>query len=418
MKKRLLPVLLLILSMIVTGCTSTQLEFWAESQDLNNWAATETKGTMNMNMSMQGETVNMVVDVDGFTNTEDMSGYVNMSIKGTMISDQTENFEIKDIKMYIKEGKVAISKNYFTELFKLAGTDAPAELASIDADYIALTGADAQTEMLLALAKDPNAQTEMNKMIETLAKELGIDVEMTKKDQTYSIDLDQTEICELLQKVILTGVENLDTLNETFALGLTEAEVKDAKAQINEVKPQLEQIFTMASSMLKGSFKMDYTFEENKVVEKMALTVNDPVLTGVSMDMKADMTSTKAEVKEVTIPGKVIEIDQTEFMEMLNPEVVLIDKAEGIMTDALGNESDCKTIVKNNKTFVPAKTVLGVLGKEVIYDTASKKVGIQEGTTFKALNVITEQGTSYVSLDELKALGFSVEVVGDLIQIQ
>ena len=414
MKKRLLPILLLILSMLFTGCTSTQLEFWAKKQELNNWAASETKGTINMNMNIQGEIINMVIDMDKFTNTKDMSGYANMSVKGSMLSGQTQNFEIKDIQMYIKEGKVAISKNYFIELFKIAGVDAPSEIANIDADFITLTGADVQTEILLALAKDPNAQKEMYKMIE----DAGIDIEITKKDNTYSIDLDQTEIFELLKKVMLTGTDNLGTFNEKFALGLTEAKIKDVQTQMNEVKPQFDQIFTMASSMLKGSFKMDYIFEDTKVIEKMSFTVSDPILTNRSMDMKIDMTAARAEVKEIVIPGKVVEISQEDFMKMAGVSVVLIDKTEGVMTDALGNQTACKTIVKNDKTFVPAKAVLGALGKEVVYDNASKKVGIQAEDTFKALNTIIEQGTSYMSLDELKALGFSVEVVGNLIQIQ
>ena len=65
MKKRLLPILLLVLAMVFTGCTSTQLEFWNKMQEVQQWEAAEVKGTVNMTMSIQGETVNVAMDLDG-----------------------------------------------------------------------------------------------------------------------------------------------------------------------------------------------------------------------------------------------------------------------------------------------------------------------------------------------------------------
>lgn len=418
MKKRLLPILLLVLAMVFTGCTSTQLEFWAKSQETQNWSGAETKGTMNMSMTMQGEKIDFVVDMDGFTNTADVSGYMNMSIKANMPSDLAPSFEIKDIKMYIKDGKIAISKNYFTEIFKVMGQEVPSEFANLDADYIMLTYTDEQTEMILNLMKNPEGIKEIYKLYEEVAKDMGFDVEVTKKDNTYSIDLDQTEILEVLKKVIVTTTDNLEVINEKFPMGLTQEDIKMAQADMAEVKPQLDQMFAMASAMFTGSFKMDTTFEDDKVNQKIAFTVDDPTLTQMSLSMNADMTSTKIDAKEVTMPEKVLEISPEELANSMVVKMVFIDQTEGYMMDAEGNEIPCKTIVKDNKTFVPAKTVLGGLGKEVIYDAATKKVGFKVNDEFTALNVITEKGTSYISLDELKGLGFTVDVMDGFIQIQ
>ena len=62
--------------------------------------------------------------------------------------------------------------------------------------------------------------------------------------------------------------------------------------------------------------------------------------------------------------------------------------------------------------------MLGALGQEVVYDVQTKKVGIKANDTFKALNVITKEGTSYMSLEELQTLGYTVVPQGNYITIQ
>lgn len=418
MKKRLLPILLLVLAMVFTGCTSTQLEFWNKMQEVQQWEAAEVKGTVNMTMSIQGETVNVAMDLDGMSNTKDMSSFINMSMKMDMPSDPTQSIEMKDIKMYMVDGQMAISKNYITDMLKVSGKEVPEELAREDVEYILLEVNPLQQELLAALTQDPAAIKEFYKTFADVAEDMGINVEVTKKGNTYSVDLDQTEICNLVKNIIVTGTNNLESLNKTFKLGLTAEEIKQAQVEMNSVQAEMDQIVQMISTMLTGSFKMDYTIEENVVTEKVTLVVDEPTFTGLKMNMDVAMTSKKVAPTTITMPEKVLQLTDAELAELIAGKVVMIDHTSNMMTTATGEFTPCKVVVENGKTFVPAKAVLGALGQEVVYDAQTKKVGIKANDTFKALNVITKEGTSYMSLEELQTLGYTVVPQGNYITIQ
>ena len=168
----------------------------------------------------------------------------------------------------------------------------------------------------------------------------------------------------------------------------------------------------------KSSKELDYTFGKDKVNEKLAMNMSMPVMGDMSMVMTMNMESSKAKEQPIATPEKVLELTEQDLMSAMIPQMVMINKEAGIMVDGIGTQTSCKVIVKNNKTFVPAKATLGALGKEVIYDAQAKKVGIVVNDNFKALYVITENGTSYISLDELKGLGYTVTVEGGNIIIQ
>lgn len=418
MKKKLLPILLLVLAMVFTGCTSTQLEFWNKSLEAQEWEAAKVKGTVNMSMSIAGQGINMIMDMEGIGNTKDMSSQMTMSMKMDVPSAPEQSVEMKDIQMYMVDGQMAMSKNYITDTLKVSGMDIPAELASEDVEYIQLELDPMSQQLLTTLTKDPAALKAFYKGMADTAKDMGIDVEVTKKDNTYSIDLDQTEVCNLVKNIIVTATNNLESLNKTFNLGLTAEAIKQAQDEMNSVKAEMDELVQMVSTMVTGSFKMDYTFEDNQITEKVNLVVDVPMLENLKINMDVAMTSEEVEPTTITMPEKVLKVTEAELTEMLVGKMVMIDRAQNLMMDAMGTQAPCKVVVENGKTFVPAKAVLGVLGQEVIYDAQAKKVGIKVADTFTVINVITKEGTSYISLDELKVLGYQVEEAGNNIIIK
>ena len=419
MKKKLFPILLLVLALVFVGCSTTQLEFWTKSQESSKWAATTVKGDMNMEMKVDGETVKMVMALDGFSNTKDTSSYVNMSMD---IDAAGEKVKFDDVKIVVKDNKVYLSKNYITQLLTLSGVKTPDILASKDVEYITFTDSNEQTQLLLELSNKMMAadQKEVNKWLEDVAKDTGFDVELTKKGDTYSIDLDEKEVLALAKNIILTTTSNLDDLNEKYGLNIPAEDLAEVKANMNEVKVQLDQLILTVESMAKGNVKLDYTFGKDKVNEKLAMNMSIlmPVIGDMSINMTMNVESKKAKDQPIATPEKVLELTQQDFMSAMVPQMVLINKEAGMLVDGMGAQTPCKVIVKNNKTFVPAKATLGALGQEVSYNAQAKKAGITVDGKFKALNVITEKGTSYISLDELKGLGYTVTLEGNNIIIQ
>lgn len=418
MKKRWLSILLIVLTMVFTGCTSTQLEFWNKIQATQEWKATQVKGTLNMAMTMQGKKVNVAVDLEGTSNTKDATSLVNMTLTMDNPLVAGETVKINDIKMYMVDGKFAISKNYFTGLLELSGQEIPQELLSEAIEYIVLEMNPLQQQFLTSLTKDPNAIKEWYNTFAKMAGEMDLQVDVTKKDNTYSIEIDQTEMSHIIKDIIVKGTNHLESLNQTFKLGLTTEEIKQAQAEMNSVQAEMDQIVQMISTMLTGSLKIDYTVEEQGVTEKVTLTVDEPTFTGLKMNMNSTMTSRETEPIVIKMPEKGLKLTDEELTELLVGKVVMIDTTSNRMTTATGENVDCKVMIENSKVLIPAKTVLGALGQEVLYDAQAKKVGIKVQDVFKALNVVTKENIAYITLDELQALGYTVMQQGGYITIQ
>ncbi|MEG2895196.1 MAG: hypothetical protein RR887_06385 [Niameybacter sp.] len=417
MKKKLFPMLLLALALVFTGCSTTQLEFWSKCQESSNWAASTIKGTMNMDMTMQGETMKMVMTMDGIANTEDMSSELTMNMD---MSAAGMDMKMHDIQIFMKDGKMYMSKNYFVQLFETSGLPVPASFANPEVEFITFTDDNAQIAMIMEMTQqgmlaDKEKYADMMKDIST---ELGLDVEITKKDNTYTIDLDEKEMLAFVKQIILTTANNMESLNKKYNLNIPDEDITALKAQMDEVKVQLDQLIPLAEAMVKGNVKVDYTFGKDQVNEKMTMNMTIPVLDNAVFNMTMDMVVGKAEAKEIVAPTKVLEMTQAELMNEMMPQMVVINRLDNTLMNAMGQSESCQVIVKNNEVYIPAKLTLGYLGQEVKYDAVAKKAGIEVGGTFKALNTISEKGISYVSLTEVQNLGYTVEATADFITIQ
>lgn len=417
MKKSYLSILLIVLAMVFTGCTSTQLELWNNIQAIQDWEAAEVKGTMNMAMTMQGEKVNVGVDLEGTSNTKDVSSVVNMTL--TIDSPLVgETVKIKDVKMYMVEGRLAISKNYFIELLELSGQEIPQELMREDVDYIVVKMNPLQQQFFTALSKDPEVIKEWSKTLAKIAEEINLQVDVTKKDNTYSIEMDQTEMSHIMKDLVIKGTNHLESLNETFKLGLTTEEIKQSQAEMKSVQVEMDQIVEMISTMLTASLKVDYTIEDKTVIESLKLSIDEPTFLGVKMDMDTSITSKKIEPSVIRLPEKVLEVTEQELTELLVGQSIMIDVKGNKMTTPLGGVVDCQVMMEKGKTFLPAKVVLNALGQEVVYDTSTKKVGLNVQGVFKALEVLTKENVAYMSLEELQRLGYTVLQENGYITIQ
>lgn len=407
MKKRLLPVLLLVLALVFTGCSTTQVEFWNKCQESSKWEASTIKAKMAMDMTVADETMKMTMDMDGHANTADMSSELTMNMNATATG---QVIKVNDAKIIMKDDKTYISKNYLAQCFAVDGMTVPEILTNADTDFITFTDSNEQTAMMMALVKqsmleDPAKYYEMMKDV---AADLGFDVAVTKKDNTYTIELNEKEVLALVKQIILTTTENIESLNTKYKLNIPADKIAELKGQMDEVKVQLDQLIPMAEAMVKGTFKMDYTFGKDVVNQKLVMNFAIPML-NMTMNMSMDADTAKAEVKEIKAPEKVLEMTQTELMEAMMPKMAIINTNTNIIMDGMGKEETCKVLVKADKVYVPAKLTLGYLGQEVKYDEVAKKAGIEVNGTFVALNTITDNSTSYISVEELQKLGYTVE---------
>lgn len=419
MKKKLFPILLLVLMLVFVGCSTTQLEFWTKSQEVNKWPATTVKGDMSMKFNINGGLIDLDMTLDGLNNAEDKSSYTEMSIN-FLLGDEKIQFD--QIKVFVKDNQVYVSKNYLAQILELAGEKVPDVLLNDAVEYICFKEGDAQAQVLAELSKTMTSkdEKEIEQWLGTITKNAGINVDITKAGNTYSMNLNEKDMLALVRNFIVMTLNELDTLNEVYGLNISGEDVKSTKANLNEIKEQLDQMLPGLENLLKGNVKVNYTFEDNQVSQKVdgKMSASIPNLMNVSVEMSMNMVSEKTQAQVIALPDKVLTMTQEELVNILTPQKVSINKQTNQMVDAKGVKTPCQVLVKDNQTFVMAKATLGALGQQVIYNEATKQVGITTAGSFKPIQVITEKGTAYISLDTLKGLGYSVTLEGNNITIQ
>lgn len=414
MRKKLMSLVSLVLTLafVLTGCTTQQTELWQKMQASSDWEMTKVSATGAVNMTVEKETVAVNFSVDGLVNNTTLDAQLKMSL-----SDNTGMINIKDIEIYMIDGKVYMSKSYIEQIITMVGEPVPTKIAELDAEYIYFTDLytsdmmgvyTQQMAMYEKMMADPAAIKAFYATYEEIVKQMGIDVEVTKVNETYTIDLDQKEVFDMVKKALVTGTENLGELNKKLGLGLTDADVATLQKEFAASKGDLDEMMTLLEQMVQMNVKAEYTFADNKVTEKVAIDVKEPVMTGMSMKMNVTAVSEKVAPTTITIPGKVAEMTMAEFENMLSVEIE-IDYDRQVIIDGSGKEVPCKIITKNGQEYFQATSILGVFGYKVIYNETAKKVGITMNNEFTPINVITEKGVSYISLAELANLGINIE---------
>ncbi|MHC1750132.1 MAG: hypothetical protein AB9856_17835 [Cellulosilyticaceae bacterium] len=412
MRKKIAVFLVAMLAMFAfAGCTTSQQDLYTSLKNMSTWKATEIKESGQCIIEVQGEKITMDFDVTGYSNNENMSAYVNMNMGITMGG---ETYKISDVKVYLVDNKLYINKDTFIKVCQLSKQEVPSELQNLDGDYICMGDMTEQmTEEMAQVYKlfgadGKNPTEQIYTMYEKIGKDLGIDIPVTKEGNKYSVALNGEQVIDLVVQSIEKGIANLENLNKTLELKLTPEQIKEVKEGYEAEKAtMLEQIKTV-KPMGKNS-NISYTFEpkDKEYTQTMEMTVKVPEI--VNMTAKINAVGKQAEPKEIKLPGKVSSVKFEELMEALVPTTAMIDMNEKLLYGNDGEPVAINVIEKDGAVYLPLKAIMKVFGEEVVYNTQTKQVGIKTETGITPVKGMVKNSTTYVSLDEMKALGFKVE---------
>lgn len=320
MKKKLSIVMMLLLVLTFVSCTPTQTEFYSKVKELNNWEFSDLTMNGAVEVILQDETGTESVPIDftatGYTNNKAIQGYMDLAMTSNL-----EQVVLPQMKMFINKSDVYLNKDYFTQTYELSGIEVPQKLQALDAEYICIS--QDSNSALNELVANPDL---IYSIYEQIINELGIDIPVTKAGNAYTITLDENTLFDQTVKAVDTAITNLDSLNESLALGLTQERINSIKS--NYDKEMFEMETGLIKAMIKGSqFKVTYDFkDENTVLLNMdiniPITIPETETSPASkMTLKASVNAEtkKGEPREVTLPEKSVKMTQQEYYNLLLP---------------------------------------------------------------------------------------------------
>lgn len=295
-----------VLSMAsLAGCSQTTLNYGEELEKTAKWEATSSEVTGKISMDIQGMKEEMNFTSTGYTTGDKAYAKVDFTT-----SESSLNIKIPSIEVYVDNGVSYINKSYYEGIYTNSGLEVPKGLKDLKADYIGIdTGMDMAA--MKALTNEPEA---MANLIKTVFGDSDIDLPYVQNGREYTMNLNSNEVVDLAAKGVKAASNNLQNINNTFKLGLTDADMSQIKDQINS------EAFTSGLEGIKqyiagSNITSKEVFGDDKYTTDLGLNLIIKDLGNISLNVTG--TSTKAEAKDITIPTNSIKLTQVELQTML-----------------------------------------------------------------------------------------------------
>lgn len=306
--KRLLLITLLIICMLpIVGFTSAGASYWEDMKEIYEWNATEGKSEAEINLLIPDMNIDyqFKVYVSSKSSFDDFGSYSEIKVE-----DIQGLINIPVIKMYTHGSDIYINREAISALLSALNVDG----VEIEEEYVMLKsdqdGIDIDFRDLL------------NDVFEFIDKiDLGVDLNMEKEGNTYTLTVESDELIDLLDAYIRYIIENIDKLPNSLVQGqeieITEAEKQEALEGYNDFVGQYKDI---AKMFIKGSeFYMQCTFEEDKYIENSQLDIKTPM---GSLNMNTVSTTSKLETSDIELPTSVMVITAEELGELIASKII------------------------------------------------------------------------------------------------
>lgn len=365
MRKILLVMLLVISMLAMVGFTSVEASYWEEMKEIYEWNAMEGESETELDISIPGMDIDCQykIYVNSQSNFDDFSSYSEIKVE-----DVQGQLNIPVIEMYTYGSDLYINKEAVLSFLSAIGM---ADGVEIEEEYIMLESGQNDIDI------DSNM---LNDVIEFIDKmDLGVDFNMEKEGNTYTLTLESDELIDLLDAYMRYIIENIDQLPDSLTQG-QEIEITEEEKQkaLEEYSAFVDEYKDLARSFIKGSkFYMQSTFEEGKYSENSQLDVKTPM---GELNMNAVSTTFKSETSGFELPTSVMKITAEEL------EQLIMDKIGGDTSVGL------KAIIKLDGTYIK-------IGP-----------GLEEGQ----ISLKVEDGKSYITVEDAeKLLGIKLEDIED-----
>ncbi len=177
-----------------------------------------------------------------------------------------------------------------------------------------------------ALTSQPDAMVQLGKLL--FGENSDMDLPFVQNGREYTINLDSNQTVDLASKAVKAYINNLDNLSNTFGLKLKIEDIAAIKSSVNDEK--FNTAVTEAKTALAGSTvtsKEVFTDSSYNADININLQIKD--FGKMSIVMKA--TSTKSEVKAITLPTSKVKLTAEEFAKLVTPENTTIASTTNVV---------------------------------------------------------------------------------------
>lgn len=402
MKKKVLALLTTLFMLFsFTGCNTEGISLAKELDKVASWEAIEESGSMNIDMTVAGESVKLVADYVAYSNQKDLQMEMTLTPKAVEASgikiDLTQGtYKLSPIKMYMDGMKFYVSTSYITELCGFVGVD-PSTAVDVSKEYLALDLTDFMKTSGLDLEELKNSSASSYATYE----DFNIQLPIKQEGRKYTVELTADQMVDTFFGLVIESIDSQsELLKETYkAMGLTDAQIDEVLAQVKMVYG--DETKAVVKPAIKGSTaKAAFNFEDDKYTTDLSAAIKVTV-EGESININMTMNDTvkKASKKAITFPKSVKTYTMEDLMglAMSSANTVQVAKAD--------------VVVQNNVTYVPVKATLANVGIVDISFNAKEKTVTLNDFGMK-IPVIVKGNTSYTSVATLQNLGINVEIIG------
>lgn len=306
----------------MAGCSQATLNYSNELSNTAKWGATTSNIEGKINVDALGTKEEVTFTATGYS-TKDQA-HIDMKFNNT-----SGNFKIPEMDIYTDGTTAYINKSFYEGLETMSGGTKSTGLANIKEEYIALensaaTGMD--VNKIKALTSKPDSMVELGKLL--FGENNDMDLPFVQNGREYTINLDSNQTVDLASKAVKAYINNLDQLSNTFGLGLKAEDIAVTKSSFNDA--EFNTAVTEAKTSLSGSTvtsKEVFTDSSYNADININLQIKD--FGKISIVMKS--TSTKSEVKAITLPTSRVKLTAEEFAKLVSPESTTIESTTNVV---------------------------------------------------------------------------------------
>lgn len=401
MKKKVLALFTtLFMLFTLVGCNTEGVSLAKELDKVAGWESIEESGSMNIDMTVDGESVKLAADYVAYSNQKDLQMEMTLTPKSVEVSgvkvDLTQGlYKLSPVKMYMDGMKFYVSTSYITELCGFVGID-PSTTVDVSKAYLALDLTDFMATSGLNLEELKNSSASSYTTYENLNVQLPIKQEGRK----YTLELTSDQMVDSFFGLVLESMNSQsDLLKETYkSMGLTDAQIDEVLAQVKAVYG--DETKAVVKPAIKGSTaKAVFDFKDDQYTTDLSAAIKVTVEgESISMNMTVKDTVKKATKKAIAFPTSVKTYTMEDIMGLAMESVPAVQVAKA------------DVLVQEYVVYVPVKTTLKEVGiTDITFNAKEKTVTLNDFGM--SIPVVVKGNTSYTSVATLQSLGINVEVI-------
>lgn len=396
MKKKILTIFLVLIAAITLGaCSANTTAYLDASQKVANWKGSKVTGQLEYNVEVKNpETQEIVkmkfpVSLTGEQVGKDKAhvlmnlDFTNLKKEIAKVSKSQEeiaglNKDVPDkIKMdlYVKGNEVIMSK----DIFALGS----GSFNDIKEDYISI--ADEENGLSPKAAQYFNSEefkTDLIKLMDLASKDIKQEIDFKVEGNTYTLNANSDAIIDQFIKSADGVMKNWDAVStsalaivDKAGLPMNDEERKDFKELNKEYKAEdLKEAAKGVKEMIKGSnISQKTTFEENKVIQDLAMQFNFAEFVKVSV--KGKVNTVKDENVKINFPTSVKKLTTEEYMKLIMPNVTLVTvRVNG--EDITFEDPEALPKIMNDRTMLAARAFYEKIGAKVDWNGKGRTVTV------------------------------------------